>query len=219
MKLIVRVKSLLLAGALTIGPAAFAQQEKPRVYINGTGNTDVRMDASAAGGSTWVAGSSPLTEDVHNRAIELAKDFSKQCPGAIVTVNVTDADYTVGLNHETSRALIFKNNQVTVTNRRGDILTSNTSRSVSHSTNDSCAAILADWKANGKIGAPAPITPAPAAASQQQVAATPVAATSTTPESASQYSIHVVDPQPVSLGEVSRRLKAQKQQSSPAPQK
>ncbi len=218
MNRIVRIKSLLLAGALTIGPAAFAQQDKPRVYINGTGNTDVRMDASAAGGSTWVAGSSPLTESAHNRAMELAKDFSKQCPGAIVTLNATDADYTVGLNHEASRALIFKNNQVTVTNRRGDILTSNTSRAVSHSTDDSCAAILADWKANGKIEAPAPITPAPASASQQQVTATPVKASST-PASASEYSIHVVDPQPESLGEVSRRLKAQKQQPSPAPQK
>lgn len=218
MKLIVRIKSLLLAAALTMGPAAFAQQEKPRVYINGTGNTDVRTDASAVEGSTWVAGSSPLTEDVHNRAMELAKDFSKQCPGAIVTVNVTDADYTVGLNHEASHALIFKNNQVTVTNRRGDILTTNTSRAVSKSTNDSCAAILTDWKANGKIESPAPIAPAPAAASQQQATATPVSATPT-PASASQYSIHVVDPQPESLGEVSRRLKAQKQQPSPAPQK
>jgi hypothetical protein len=215
---IVRINSLLLAGALTFGPAAFAQQEKPRVYVNGTGNTDVRMDASAAGGSTWVAGSSPLTEAAHNQAMELAKDFSKQCPTLIVTVNVTDADYTVGLNREASHALIFKNNQVTVTNRRGDILASNTSRAASHSTNDSCAAILADWKANGRIETPAPITPAPAAASQQQVTATPVSATST-PASASQYSIHVVDPQPESLGEVSRRLKAQKQQPSPAPQK
>jgi len=215
---IVRVKRLLLAGALTIGLAAFAQQEKPRVYINGTGNTDVRMDASAAGGSNWVAGSSPLTEAAHNQAMELAKDFSKQCPGAIVTLNVTGSDYTVGLNREASHALIFKNNQVTVTNRRGDILTSNTSRVVSHSTNDSCAAILADWKANGKIETPAPITPAPAAASQQQVTATPVSATST-PASASQYSIHVVDPQPESLGDAARRLKVQKQPPSPAPQK
>ena len=218
MNRIVRINSLLLAGALTIGQSALAQQEKPRVYINGTGNTDVRTDASAAGGSAWVAGSSPLTEGAHNRAMELAKDFSKQCPGAIVTVNVTDADYTVGLNHEASHALIFKNNQVTVTNRRGDILTTNTSHAVSKSTNDSCAAILTDWKANGKIETPAPITQAPAASSQQQVTATPVSATST-PASATQYSIHVVDPQPESLGEVSRRLKAQKQQTSPAPQK
>jgi hypothetical protein len=215
---IVRIKGLLLAGVLAIGPAAFAQQEKPRVYINGTGNTDVRMEASAAGGSTWVAGSSPLTEAAHNQAMELAKDISKQCPSAIVTLNVTDADYTVGLNREASHALIFKNNQVTVTNRRGDILTSNTSRAVSHSTNDSCAAILADWKANGKIETPAPITPAPAAASQQQVTATPVSTTST-PASASQFSIHVVDPQPESLGDAARRLKTQKQQPSHAPQK
>ena len=134
-----------------------------------------------------------------------------------MTLNATDADYTVGLNHEAFHGLIHKNNQVMVTNRRGDLLMSNTTRAVSHSTNDSCAAILADWKTSGRIEHPAPVAPAPAAASQQQASATPVTATST-PTPAVQPSMQVVDPQPESLGDTARRVKAQKEHPSPTPE-
>jgi hypothetical protein len=217
-----RIKGLLLAGALTIGPAAFGQQEKPRVYIGGTGNVDVRTDGSVAAGNPSIAGASQSTESLHNQTMELAKDYSKQCPGVIVTLNATDADYTVEPNHEAFHGLIHKNNQVMVTNRRGDLLTSQASHTASHSTNDSCAAILADWKANGRIEAPASVSAqappaASAAAPQQQASAAPAPAPSTPPP-AVQPSMQLMDPQPVSLGEVSRRLKAQKENPPPPPQ-
>jgi hypothetical protein len=143
--------------------------------------------------------------------MELAKDLSKQCPDVIVTLNAADADYTVGLNHEAFHGVIHKNNQVMVTNRRGDLLMSNTTRAVSHSTNDSCAAILADWKTNGKTEVPAPAAPAQAAASQQQVAATLGA--SPTPVPVVQPATQVAPPdQSESLGDIARRAKAQKAQ-------
>jgi len=217
MNRMLRVKSLLIAGALTIGTTAYAQQEKPRVYVNGTGTVDVRTNGSSAGGRSLMAGASQSTASARNQAMELAKDFSKQCPGVIVTLNAADADYAVGLNHEASHALIFKNNQVMVTNRRGDLLASGTTRAVSHSTNDSCAAILADWKTNGRIELPAAAAPALAAASQPQVSATPVTATSA-PAPAIDPTMRVVDPQPESLGDAARRLKAQKQRPSSSPQ-
>jgi hypothetical protein len=202
-------KGLLLAGALTIGQGAFGQQAKPRVYINGTGNTDVRTQGSAVGGRNWLAGSSHSTVGSHDQTMELAKDFSKQCPDVIVTLNATDADYTVGMNHEAFHGLIHKNNQVMVTNRRGDLLMSNTTRAVSHSTNDSCAAILADWKSNGKIEAPAPVAPAPAVASQEQVAAAPVPVSTSAPDV--QPAMQVASPdQSESLGDIARRANAQK---------
>lgn len=217
MNRVVKARILLLAGALTIGPGVFGQQEKPRVYISGTGNVDVRTDGGAVGGRSWLVGSSHSTVSSHNQTMELAKDFSKQCPGVIVTLNATDADYTVGLNHEAFHGLIFKNNQVMVTNRRGDLLMANATRTVSHSTDDSCAAILTDWKANGRIESAAPLPPAPAPAPQQQASATP-ATTTSAPAPGVQPSMQVMDPQPESLGDAARRLKAQKQHSSPAPQ-
>lgn len=218
MNRVVKAGSLLLAGALTIGPAVFGQQEKPRVYISGTGNVDVRTDGSAVGGHSWLVGSSHSTVSSHDQTMELAKDFAKQCPGVIVTLKAPDADYTVGLNHEAFHGLIFKNNQVMVTNRRGDLLMANATRTVSHSTNDSCAAILADWKANGRIEAAAPIPPTTAPAPEQQAAAAPVA-TPSAPSPGVQFPTQVMDPKPEPLGDAARRLKAQqKDHPSPPPQ-
>jgi hypothetical protein len=79
--------------------------------------------------------------------MELAKDFSKQCPDVTVTLNTTEAQYTVSLNHEAFHGVLHKNNQLMVTNQKGDLLFSNSSRAVSHSVNDACQAILGDWKA------------------------------------------------------------------------
>jgi hypothetical protein len=213
-----KINGLFLAAALTIGPAVFGQQEKPRVFVHGTGAVDIRTDSVAAGDNSLIAGASQTTESSHNQTMELARDFSKQCPGAIVTLNGTDADYSVEPGHDAVHGLIHKNNQVMVTNRRGDLLTSHANHAAALSTSDSCAAILADWKLNGRIEAPAPVvqapaTAAPAPAPQQQASATP-----TTPPPAAQPSMQVMDPQPVSLGEVSRRLKAQKENPPRPPQ-
>jgi hypothetical protein len=214
-------RTLILAGALAVGPAALGQQAKPRVYINGTGNVDVQTNAGVVGGSGWAVGSSHSTVGAHNQTMELAKDFPKQCPDVTVTLNGADADYTVGMNHEAFHGLIHKNNQIMVANRRGDLVFSNTTRAVSHSVNDSCAAILTDWKANGRIEmptAPAPVSapPAPpaAASAQPQAAATQPA---TVPPPAA---MQVIPGEPAeSLDEVARRMKAKRAAAASQQQK
>ncbi len=192
---------------MAIVPAALGQQAKPRVYIEGTGNLDVRTDAGAVGGSRWALGSAHSTVGAHNQTMELAKDFPKQCPNVTVTLNGSDADYSVGMNHEAFHGLIYKNNQIMVANRRGDLVFSNTTRAVSHSVNDSCSAILADWKANGRIempAAPAPLAAPPASAPPQAVAVQPT----TVPAPPAMQVIPVE--QTESLGEVAKRKKAKK---------
>jgi hypothetical protein len=215
-----KINGLFLAASLTIGPAVFGQQEKPRVFIHGTGTVELRTNGAAAGDNSSIAGASQTTESSHNQTMELAKDFSKQCPAVIVNLNAADADYTVEPSHDALHGLIHKNNLVMVTNRRGDLVTSQASHAAALSTSDSCAAVLADWKANGRLEMPAPppaqappATSAPEPAPQQQTSAT-----SATPPPAAQPSMQVMDPQPVSLGEVSRRLKAQKENPLPPPQ-
>ena len=126
--------------------AAFGQQQKPRVYINGTGTTDVRTKARVTGGQGWATGSAHSSIGSHDETMELAKDFTKQCPGVTVTLNQPDADYAVGLNHEAFHGVVHKNNQLMVANQKGDLILSNSSRAVSHSVNDACSAILSDWK-------------------------------------------------------------------------
>jgi hypothetical protein len=218
---------ILLAAAVLVAPAVAGQAGKPRVYINGTGNIDVRTNASAVGGSEWALGSSHSTVGAHNQTMELAKDFGKLCPDVTVTLNGADADYTVGMNHEAFHGLLFKNNQIMVTNRRGDLLFSNTSRAVSHSVTDSCAAIIADWKANGKIemlAAPAPAqTGTVPATIAQPLAAPPAVAPSpqanVAVSNSAQSAMEVMSGQTESLGEVARRNKARKAAAAQQQQK
>jgi len=188
--------------------------DKPRVFVTGAGNVDVRTNGEAH--RNWyggVSGSSHSTVGKHDQTMELANDFPKQCPGVIVTLNNSDADYTVSLNHEAFHGVIFKNNQIMITNRRGDLVMSNKTRAVSHSVNDSCSAILADWKANGRLPVPA-LAPEPAPASQVSAASplTTQAATSrpqtTQPDAAPAAA--TMTPPPESLGEIARRNKQHK---------
>ena len=124
-------------------------EAKPRVFIAGTGNSDLRTKATVTGGQGWATGAAHSTFGAHDQTMELAKDFGKQCPGVTVTLNQADADYTVGLNHEAFHGVILKNNQLIVANQKGDLIMSNSTRAVSHSVNDACSAILSDWKAAG----------------------------------------------------------------------
>lgn len=215
----------LISALLAISPLVAAQEDKPRVYISGAGNIDVRTNGSAVGGSHWALGSSHSTVGAHDQTMELAQHFTQECPTVTVTLNSPSADYTVALNHEAFHGVIFKNNQIMVTNRRGDLVMSNKTRAVSHSVKDSCSAILADWKANGRIEMPASPPPPSQAPSPATVAtsAPPAAPTSpAAPAPASQVAMPtratsnpqptdtVASPEPTSLGEVARQLKAQK---------
>ena len=211
-----RIVGLLLAVLIAAAPV-LAQQGKPRVYIEGTGNVDVRTEAGVVGGSGWALGSAHATVGAHNQTMELAKDFSKECPDVTVTLNSTDADYKVAMNHEAFHGLIHKNNQIMVANRRGDLVFSNTSRAVSHSVNDSCVAILSDWKANGRIEMPASTAPVqPSVAGTQSNVATTTTATSAEakaqPSAVTQPELQVMSVQTESVAEAARRNKAEKAQ-------
>jgi hypothetical protein len=205
---------LATLGSLAISAGTLGQQTKPRVFISGTGNVDVRTDASATGGRFWAIGSAHSTVGAHDQTMELAKDFGKQCPDVVVTLKGTEADYTVSLNHEAFHGLVHKNDQVMVSNRRGDVVMSNSTRAVSHSVNDSCSVIAADWRANGHIELPKEEEKSEAAVTPSRV----MAATITTPAPVGSSSAIITTsemqviwvPQTESLGDVAKRYKAQK---------
>jgi hypothetical protein len=208
-------KGVLALALAATASATIAQQNKPRVFINGSGSTDVRTNGSAVGGRFWAYGSSRSTISAHDQTMELAKDFTKQCPDVTVTLNATAADYTVGMNHEAFHGVVHKNDQVMVTNRVGDLVFSNATRAVSHSVNDSCSAIAADWKSHGPIEVPLSVAAEPASSSdtKAQVAQSPKVAPQTTDSSpsAAQPSMQVASENAESLGEIARRNRARKE--------
>ena len=140
-------------------------QDKPRVFVQGKGSEDVNTDGAGGGGHHWGAWGSRSTIDSHDESMEITKDLQKNCPGVTVTLNQSNADYTVLLNRESkkNRGLLRSNSQIEVANRAGDILATNATHTVGNAAKDACQVIVADWQAHGPVAAPAstPAAPAP----------------------------------------------------------
>lgn len=148
-----------------------AAQDRPRVYVQGKGSQDVNSDGAGGGGHHWGAWGSRSTIDSHDESMEVTKDLQKNCSSVIVTLNQSNADYTVLLNRESkkNRGLLRSNSQIEVANRAGDILGTNSTHTVGNAAKDACQMITADWQAHGRMAA-APVS-APLAPSQPVVPA------------------------------------------------
>jgi hypothetical protein len=122
--------------------------------------------------------------------MQVTKDLQKECSGVVVTLNQSNADYTIMLNRESkkNRGLLRTNSQVQVANRQGDVLGTNATRTVGSASKDACQLIVADWAQHGRLSdsasaAPAaPVTPAVAEA---------------TADGAKLQSVSAVQPEPV----------------------
>ena len=158
---------LALMGVVVICAGA---QEKPRVFVGGKGSQDVNTDSGAGGGHNWAAWGSRSTIDSHDESMEVTKDLQKDCASIVVTLNQSNADYTVLLNRESkkNRGLLRSNSQIEVANRAGDVLGTSATRTVDTAAKDACHLITDDWQTHGRIAAApastslsaAPVSPA-----------------------------------------------------------
>src|SRR5438874_12408240 len=116
------MKKLIFLVFLLAGVAI--AQEKPRVFVQGKGSEDVQSSGSGGGGRHWGSWGSKSTIDSHDESMEVTKDLQKNCSGAVVTLNQSNADYTIIMNRESKqhRGLLRSNSQIQVANRDGDIL-------------------------------------------------------------------------------------------------
>ncbi len=145
-------------------------QDKPRVFVQGKGSENVSSNGSGAGGRHWGTWGSKSTIDAHDESMEVTKDLQKNCGGATVTINQSNADYIIMMNRESkqNRGLLRSNSQIQVANKAGDVIGTNATRTVGNAAKDACNLILADWQAHGRINAQdAPADLAPQAATVQ----------------------------------------------------
>jgi len=163
-KLGLTVMVCVIAGAVSAGA-----QDKPRVFVQGKGSQDVTSSGGGGGGKHWGAWGSSSTIDSHDESMEISKDLQKNCGGVTVTVNASNADYTILMNRESkkNRGLLRSNSQVQVANKAGDVLGTNATHTVGNAAKDACQLILADWQAHGRMNAQEP--PAPPVAAQAAV--------------------------------------------------
>lgn len=109
-------------------PPPTAPSGPPRVFLTSTNS-----------GSNWGG-------ILHNQTMEMSKDFGRDCPSVVITVNQNSADYVVNLNHVES-GLIYRDNQMQVSNHNGDVISEPSGRgeSIAAGVKRSCDAIMADW--------------------------------------------------------------------------
>ena len=159
-KLGLAVMVCVIAGAVSAGA-----QDKPRVFVQGKGSQDVTSSGAGGGGKHWGAWGSNSTIDSHDESMEISKDLQKNCGGVTVTVNPSNADYTILMNRESkkNRGLLRSNSQVQVANKAGDVLGTNATHTVGNAAKDACQMILADWQAHGRMNAQEPPPPPVAA--------------------------------------------------------
>jgi hypothetical protein len=144
-------------GALILVSSLALAQDKPRVFVQGKGSEDVQSSGAGGGGKHWGTWGSRSTMDSHDEGMQVTKDLQKDCSGVIVTLNQSNADYTVMLNRESkkNRGLLRTNSQVQVANKAGDVIGTNATRTVGNASKDACQLITADWSQHGRIPDPA----------------------------------------------------------------
>jgi hypothetical protein len=197
-------------------------QEKPRVFVEGKGSQDITTSGGGTGGRHWGSWGSNSTVDSHDEGMEVTKDLQKNCSGVIVTLNQSNADYTVMLNRESkhNRGLLRTNSQVQIANKLGDVLGTNATRTVDHASKDACQLIMADWSQHGRIAAP---DSAPAAPTAAPVPATVPVAPATAPAPTAEAKVETISAVPgstasatiiasgsESLGDAAKRMKQRK---------
>lgn len=210
---------LVFATGLAMG------QDKPRVFVQGKGSQDVTSSGAGGGERHWGSWGSSSTADSHDEGMEVTKNLQKECSAVTVTLNQSNADYTVMLNRESkkNRGLLRSNSQIQVANRLGDVLGTDATHTVGNASKDACQLIIADWSQHGRIAVPAD-PPAPASAAVPAVPPVPPAAG---PASAKVEAVSAVESQATtaadgstapavkvdenaSLGDAAKRMKQRK---------
>jgi len=194
-------------------------QDKPRVFVQGKGSQDVTSSGAGTGGKHWGSWGSSSTADSHDEGMEVTKNLQKECSAVIVTLNESNADYTVMLNRESkkNRGLLRTNSQIQVANRLGDVLGTDATHTVGNASKDACQLIMADWSQHGRIAVPAnpsasaaaPVAPATGPAPAKVEAVSAVESQATTGADGSTAPKVKVD-ESSSLGDAAKRMKQRK---------
>jgi hypothetical protein len=105
---------------------AGSNTNKPRVFMQ-----------SLSHGNTWNAR--------RDQSMELSKDFERDCTDVRITLNQSNADYTINLNH-IEIGLFLRDNQFQIADKNGDLLAkTKEGGSIRNGAKKACAMILADW--------------------------------------------------------------------------
>jgi hypothetical protein len=211
----------VIAAMLNNAPAALPDTKptdgKIPVFVDANSSTDFGVNGSAhrglfGGVSTRVSG----TQYVHSQVPEVIKTIGERCPSVTVTMNKERAYFLLSIEHESAalKGAVRRRNHVTVVNRDGDVVFSKNDRELGNAIKDACPSMrLTPQQISAYDAAIAraevEATKAPQGQTPSQ-AATTQATVMLAPAQAPSQALAVTTPQEEPLGDVARRLRAQK---------
>lgn len=108
-----------------------------RVYISDSNSWQISggfAGVLATGAGSVSGGASPQT-------VEVIKTFGQSCRAVTVTMDRAKADYIVLFDREGGKSFVRKRDKIAVFKKDGDVLYSNSARSVGSAVDDACKAI------------------------------------------------------------------------------
>jgi hypothetical protein len=220
-----KTSSLLLALLFCFTPMGDGQSRsvphdgKIRVFVDANGSTDFAASGSATsglfGGARYAVGSAHYrvagTEYQHSQRPEVIKTLGERCPNVTVTMDKDRAFFLLSVEHESAavKGLARRRNHITIVNRGGDVIFSKNDRELGNAIKDACSSMeltpeqISSIEHEIDAAAATRTSPVAAPSPSPSLASTPVPAEP--PEAGS------AKPQTESLGDVARRLRAQRE--------
>ena len=148
------ISSQPVAAISNYQPSAIVVGGTIRVYVSDSQSWEIRGGWSAAGNRRSWGGSGYQAGGARPQTAEIIKTFNQRCPEVTVTNNVEKADFAVLLDHEGGKGYALRRNKIAVFNRGGDVVFSDSTRSLGNCVKDACVAILRS-AASGTLNAEA----------------------------------------------------------------
>ncbi|MGA8030442.1 MAG: hypothetical protein WB992_25145 [Bryobacteraceae bacterium] len=123
--------------SLLLALASSSQAQKIRVYVSDSNS----WESSGAFGVSNGSGGGHFSGGARPQTVEVIKTFGKRCPAVIVTMDKTKADFIVLFDREGGKSPTMRRDKIAVFKKDGDVLYSESVRSVGNAVKDSCAAI------------------------------------------------------------------------------
>jgi hypothetical protein len=213
----VTVLSLALASVAFPQTTPAPSDGKIRVFVDANSSTEFAAKGKASGGlfggvDTHVSG----TQYEHSQVPEVIKTLGERCPSVTVTMNKDRAYFLLSIEHESAaqKGLARRRNHVTVVNREGDVIFSKNDRELGNAIKDACPSMqLTPEQVSAYDAAIATAAAEAAEASRAQPARQPApteAAVAPAPVQAPSQARVDMTPKEEPLGDVARRLRAQR---------
>lgn len=201
--------------SLALASGAFPQTKpapsdgKIRVFVDANSSTQ-----SVGGG--WISHGLFVGYGIqyqHSQIPEVVKTIGERCPNVTVTMDKDRAFFVLSIEHEEAamKGLARRRNHITVVNRHGDVVFSKNDRELGNAIKDACASMsLTPEQISAYDAAIATATTQPVVIHAPVQAPSQALAEMPAPVQAPSQARADMTPKEESLGDVARRLRAQK---------